>query len=81
MLIQLDIAGAVVPFVFTSKSAPRYIKGLYFDIAFTIVAMCCTTVLAIGTRRMIKQKERAIAQGAPDDISLGDKNPHYKFFM
>lgn len=45
VLTLLDIAGAVIGFVFTSQTSPRYFKGIYFVLAFTIMSMGCTTLL------------------------------------
>ncbi|WVQ73705.1 hypothetical protein IAR50_003285 [Cryptococcus sp. DSM 104548] len=81
--IQLtgNISGAIIGFIFTSESAPRYRKGIYFDIAATVMSMCCTLILLLGTRAKITKKEKQIAAGAPDDNSLGDENPHYQLFL
>ncbi|ODO06380.1 hypothetical protein L198_01612 [Cryptococcus wingfieldii CBS 7118] len=81
--IQLtgNISGAIIGFIFTSQSAPRYRKGIYFDIAATVMSMCCTIVLLLGTRAKISKKAKQVAAGAPDDNSLGDENPHYKLFL
>jgi hypothetical protein len=96
VLTLLDIAGAVIGFVFTSQTSPRYFKGIYFVLAFTIMSMGCTTILVsldgyrfsadtsvkfFGNRYKNAQKDKQIAAGAADDDSLGDENPYYKFTL
>ncbi|WVQ82100.1 hypothetical protein IAT38_004228 [Cryptococcus sp. DSM 104549] len=76
-----DISGAIIGFIFTSQTAPRYRQGIYFDIAATLMSMGCTIILLLGTRAKISKKAKQVAAGAPDDNSLGDENPHYKLFM
>lgn len=40
-----DSAGACIGFIFTSQSAPRYLKGIYYDIGVTIMSICFTCIL------------------------------------
>ncbi|WWC65504.1 uncharacterized protein I303_108122 [Kwoniella dejecticola CBS 10117] len=76
-----NIAGAVVPLVFTAQTKPRYLKGIYFVLGMTVMSLLCTTALLIGTIQKNKKKAEQIAAGAPDNYDLGDKNPHYPLFL
>ncbi|EIW70115.1 hypothetical protein TREMEDRAFT_68492 [Tremella mesenterica DSM 1558] len=76
-----NTAGAIIGFIFTTQTAPRYLKGLHFDVGMTCVSFLCTCTNALYARHMNKKKREMIAAGAPDDPSLGDKNPHYLWFM
>ncbi|WWD18844.1 hypothetical protein CI109_103299 [Kwoniella shandongensis] len=74
-------SGACVGFIFTQQSAPRYKKGLYYDIAMTCMSIICTTILFYIAKTRNEKKQKLVAEGAPDQPELGDGNPHYTYFM
>ncbi|WVQ84260.1 hypothetical protein IAT38_006412 [Cryptococcus sp. DSM 104549] len=81
--IQLvgNSSGACVGFIFTTQTAPRYHQGLYFVIAMTIMSIILTGVLDWIAWSQNKKKRAAVAAGAPNQPELGDKNPHYEYYM
>lgn len=74
-------AGAAIGFIFTAQSAPRYFKGLYFAVGMTVMSMALTTAMSILLRRENREKSRLVAEGAPDQPELGDRNPHFLYFV
>ncbi|WWD08279.1 hypothetical protein V865_006390 [Kwoniella europaea PYCC6329] len=74
-------SGACIGFIFTAQTKPRYLQGLHFDIGMTLMAMVGVILQSFYCRYLNKKKREAIAAGAPNDPSLGDKNPHYMFFL
>ncbi|KAI1778465.1 major facilitator superfamily domain-containing protein [Hypoxylon cercidicola] len=76
-----NVAGAVIGFIFTTQSAPRYMKGMWFAFAFTLVSIVCTLFLRFMLLRENAKKREAIAQGAPDQPELGDRNPHFLYYV
>ncbi|OXH22188.1 high-affinity nicotinic acid transporter [Cryptococcus neoformans] len=81
--IQLvgNSAGACIGFIFTSQSAPRYLKGIYYDIGVTIMSICFTCILMFIAWIRNKKKREAISAGASNQPELGDANPHYMYFL
>ncbi|KAL7421072.1 High-affinity nicotinic acid transporter [Cryptotrichosporon argae] len=76
-----NISGAIIGFIFTTQTSPRYIPGIKFVLGMTCMSILCTSVLLFGTWKKNQNKKAAIEAGAPDDRSLGDKNPHYPLFL
>lgn len=76
-----NVAGAVIGFIFTTGSAPRYLKGMWFAFGITLVSICCTLFLRFMLIRENAKKIEAIAQGAPDQPELGDRNPHFLYYI
>ncbi|ORY35062.1 major facilitator superfamily domain-containing protein [Naematelia encephala] len=81
--IQLvgNSSGACIGFIFTAQTAPYYHKGLYFDIGMTCMSLCCTLYMINYYRLANKKKRAAVEAGASDDRDLGDKNPHYAYYL
>ncbi|KAL7418642.1 High-affinity nicotinic acid transporter [Cryptotrichosporon argae] len=81
-LVQLvgNSSGATVGFVFTTQTAPRYFKGLYFDIGMTALSIICTSVNLYLIKRINQRKQAAVDDGAANQPELGDKNPHFFLF-
>ena len=81
-LVQLvgNASGAVIGFIFTSESAPRYLTGMYTALALTVMSMGCAVVLSLHLRRENKKRIELIAQGAEDRPQLGDQNPHFMYY-
>lgn len=76
-----NIAGAVIGFIFTSESAPRYLEGMWFSLGVSIMSMGCLFLLRFVLKRENKKKRELIAQGAPDEPELGDRNPHFLYYI
>lgn len=74
-------AGAAIGFIFTAQSAPRYFMGLYFALGMTVMSMVLTIIMRVLLQRANKEKRRLIAEGAPDQPGLGDRNPHFIFYV
>ncbi|KAK8864132.1 hypothetical protein IAR55_001378 [Kwoniella newhampshirensis] len=74
-------SGACVGFIFTQQSAPRYKKGLYYDIAMTAMSIILTFALWYIAKTRNAKKRELVAAGAPDQPELGDANPHYTYFL
>ncbi|RFU30936.1 hypothetical protein B7463_g5423, partial [Scytalidium lignicola] len=81
-MVQLvgNSAGAAIGFIFKAQSAPRYFEGLYFAVGMTIMSMTLTVIMSYFLRLGNKEKRRLIAEGAPDQPELGDRNPHFFYY-
>ncbi|XXH04237.1 hypothetical protein Hte_010651 [Hypoxylon texense] len=76
-----NVAGAVIGFIFTTQSSPRYLQGMWFAFGISLVSVCCTLFLRFMLARENAKKKEAIAQGAPDQPELGDRNPHFLYYL
>ncbi|KAF1990633.1 MFS general substrate transporter [Aulographum hederae CBS 113979] len=74
-------AGAAIGFIFKAQDAPRYIMGMWFALGMICLSIICTLVLAFFLRRGNAVKRRLIAEGAPDQPELGDRNPHFLYHI
>jgi hypothetical protein len=61
-------AGLVSSNVYPLTDAPRYIKGHSINLAFTVLAMACATVLGIANYRENKRRD-ALCYAKPDGSS------------
>ncbi|KAF8857021.1 MFS general substrate transporter [Acephala macrosclerotiorum] len=74
-------AGAAIGFIFKAQDAPRYFEGCWFALGMTIMSITCTAITTIGVRRENKVKLKLIEEGAPDQPELGDRNPHFLYYV
>ena len=81
-LVQLvgNASGAVIGFIFTTESGPRYMMGMYTALGLTVMSMCCAILLTVMLRRENARRRELVAQGAADQPELGDMNPHFMYF-
>lgn len=75
-----NISGAVIGFIYTTQSAPRYMMGLEVTLAFSVLSLVLTVFLSLMLKRENKRRDELISQGARDQPELGDENPHFKYF-
>jgi MFS family permease len=75
-----NVSGAVIGFIFTTQSAPRYIMGMWFAFSVTLLSMCCTLFIRYMLTKENKRRKELIAQGVPDQPELGDRNPHFQYY-
>ncbi|KAK5115895.1 hypothetical protein LTR62_000351 [Meristemomyces frigidus] len=82
-MVQLvgNSAGAAIGFIFKAQTAPRYLEGIDFAIGMTVMAICLTAVNAWVVIISNRRKREQIAQGALDQPELGDRNPHFLFYV
>ncbi|KAK4903278.1 High-affinity nicotinic acid transporter [Elasticomyces elasticus] len=82
-VIQLvgNSAGAAIGFIFKAQDAPRYLEGMHFAIGMTLMSICLTAINMLIVIRTNRQKRKLIAEGAPDDPSLADRNPHFLLYL
>ena len=82
-MIQLvgNSAGAAIGFIFKAQDAPRYIEGMHFAIGMTVMSMALTAILWFFLRLGNKKKQESIANGAPDQPELGDRNSHFLYYV
>ncbi|CZR64272.1 uncharacterized protein PAC_14170 [Phialocephala subalpina] len=74
-------AGAAIGFIFKAQDAPRYFEGCWFALGMMIMSITCTAITTVGVRRANKIKLKLIEEGAPDQPELGDRNPHFLFYV
>lgn len=81
--IQLvgNSSGAAIGFIFKAQDAPRYFFGLHFAIGMTVMSMSLTVIVAFFIVQGNKKKRQLIAEGAPDQPELGDRNPHFLYYL
>jgi MFS family permease len=82
-MVQLvgNSAGAAIGFIFKAQQAPRYFDGLYFAVGMTCMSIVLTATMSFFLRKENAKKRRLIAEGAPDQPELGDRNPHFLYYV
>ncbi|RDW84898.1 hypothetical protein BP6252_02488 [Coleophoma cylindrospora] len=80
-----NTAGVAVGQVFTTDSAPRYIKGLSISLGLTVLAGLMVIILVVGMNVVNKRREtriqEALAAGTPlpDEPEKGDMNVYFRY--
>jgi hypothetical protein len=54
---------------------------MHFAIGMTVMSIVLTAVNASFLHLANKQKRKQIAEGAPDRPELGDRNPHFLYYI
>jgi hypothetical protein len=69
-----NTAGVAVGQIFTTQSAPRYIKGLSISLGFAVVALVMVVVLTVGMT-IVNRKRKAMIQSAEESGRVLEKRP------
>lgn len=74
-------SGAAIGFIFNAQSAPRYSKGIYIAMSFSILSVLITAGQAFALKRINAKRAALIAAGAPDEPEKGSDNVHFKYML
>lgn len=80
-----NIGGIIATFIFLSKDAPRYAKGLGISIAFTVLAIIIMSILVLylrvrnSTKQTEEYKDKFFKQDDKTIVLAGDKHPSFKY--
>lgn len=76
-----DSANSSIGSIYLSTLAPRYFRSIYISIGCTALGLFITIATALVLKMQNKRKERLVMEGALDQPELGDKNPHYTYWL
>lgn len=75
-----NVSGAIIGFIFTTQSGPRYMMGMGTALGLITLSFCLSVFLSFMLMRENKRREKLVAEGAEDQPHLGDRNPHFRYF-
>lgn len=74
-------SGACIGFIFSAQTAPRYARGIYIAMGFSVLSIVVTIGQALALKRINAKRAALVAAGAPDEPEKGSDNAHFRYML